>query len=65
MGNSAQTSLIGERIEAIKEHHDDDWVMLKMESGRVIKFWSNSYYGGESDISYDEVDIEEWENPSD
>ena len=53
--------MIGETIEDMRSHHNDEWIMVKTKSNRAFKFTSNSYYGGESDISYDEVDISEWE----
>ena len=53
--------LKGEVIEDILYHHDDEWFMLKMKSGRVFKADSCAYYGGESSISLNEVRPELWD----
>lgn len=51
----------GEVIESIFEHHNCEWMLFKMKSGRVFRATSFGGYGGESSLDFDEVRPELWD----
>lgn len=47
--------MIGETIKSVDEHHDNEWIILEMKSGRRFEIKANGYYGGEADLSLTEI----------
>ena len=45
--------MIGETIDSVEEHHDNQWLVLKMKSRRAFKIEVHGYYGGDADLSWE------------